>query len=125
MEVVVALGLLAVGLTCTVQVLSWMAAERRDSQHRQFALQAAANCLERLSAEPWDALTPARIEALKLGEAVEQSLPGGKLEVEVLTDLQQRDARRIVVEVGWKGRTGMREGPVRLVAWRWRQQAGT
>src|SRR5438445_497746 len=53
-EVALTVFLLAIAMTATVQVLGWVAAERRAVERRQWAVQEVANVMERLTAEPWD-----------------------------------------------------------------------
>ena len=57
-EVTLLAFLLAVAMTTTVQVLGWVATQRRAVERRQWAIQEVANLMEHLTAEPWDRVTP-------------------------------------------------------------------
>ena len=57
-EVALAVFLMAVAMTATVQVLGWVASERRAVERRQWAVQEVANLMERLTAAPWERVTP-------------------------------------------------------------------
>ena len=121
-EIAAAALALAIAMTMTLQVVGWAAAERRAVQRRERATRAAANALERLTARPWASLTPEAIGAERLEPSAVEALPGGTLEaraVEVSDDVGE--ARRITVEVRWKGRGGVPEAPVRLTAWVYRR----
>ena len=57
-ELTVATILLVVAMTLAVQALGWVAAERRATERRAAAVREAANLMERLTARPFDQITP-------------------------------------------------------------------
>jgi prepilin-type N-terminal cleavage/methylation domain-containing protein len=119
-EIAVASLLLAIAMTVTVQVLGWVAAERRVVDRRQCAVGEAANILERLTARPWEKLTPEAVKSLSLSEDAKRALPDGELTVALHESNQDRDARRIALRIRWRNRSGEWDAPVRLVAWTYR-----
>jgi hypothetical protein len=116
-EVALAVFLLAVAMTTTVQVLGWVAAERRAVERRQWAVQEVANLMERLTAEPWDQVTTESARALALSEAIRRKLPGPELTIEVDGKDTERGEKRLAVRLRWRNRAGAWEAPVRLTAW--------
>lgn len=119
-EIAAAAVALAIAMATTLQVVGWAAAERRTVQRRERAVREATRALERLTARPWDALTPGSLAAEHLAPPAESALPGGRLDARV-AEADAGAARRITVEVRWTGRGGMPEAPVRLTAWVYRR----
>jgi hypothetical protein len=111
------LVLLAV-LAMTVQLLAWSGAARRETRHRQWALNEAQNVLDLVTALPPAALTTEALAGRKLGERAERALPGGTLTVTAEPDAAGGVAsRRVAVAITWRGRSGAPVSPLRLVAW--------
>jgi len=135
LEALVAGVLLAAMMTICLQLFAAVAAERRAMENRQTAAQDAANLMERLIARPWNELTPSarrgkaeggrgnsafRLQPSAFGLPPScRSLPGGSVEIELITAAGQPEAKRITVSVHWQDRSGP-AAPVRLVAWRYR-----
>jgi hypothetical protein len=115
--VALAVLLLAVAMTATVQVLGWVAAERRAVERRQWAIQEVGNLMERLTAEPWERVDADLARALVLSEEVRRKLP----EPELTIDVDDRDAgrgeKRLMIRLRWRKGAGGWESPVRLCAW--------
>jgi Tfp pilus assembly protein PilV len=116
-EIVMATLALGIAMTLTVQILGWVARERRSVDRRAFAVQEAANAMERLAARPWEKLTPAAARAYALSPAALESLPGAELSVTVTDEVQKPPLKRVGVQLSWRNRAGGREAPVRLTAW--------
>lgn len=121
LEIVLSGTLLLVTMFSVVQLLGWMASERRAAERRQWAVQAAANALEHLAALPVAQLTPERLAAQALDPESSRLLPGGHLSA-TLADPEPDDPaglRRLSVAVTWRGVGGRAESPARLTAWVW------
>jgi hypothetical protein len=116
-EVVLSTFLLAVAMTTTVQVLGWVASERRAAERRQWALQEVANLMEHLSAEPWDQITPESARDATLGEEIRGKLPDPELTVVVDERDADRGVKRLAIRLRWRNRAGGWEAPVRLTSW--------
>src|SRR5437660_1076339 len=56
-EMAIAVIVVMTAMGVTVRVLGWNARERRAADRREWAVQAASNILERVSAEPFDRVT--------------------------------------------------------------------
>ncbi len=118
-ELIVATAMLIIGMSLAVKVLGYVALQRRAAEHRQRAVQEAANVMERLTAYPFDEITPERARAMSISPATLESLPGAELTSDV-KDSQPgagRTARRIAVRLRWRNRAGEWEAPVRLTTW--------
>jgi hypothetical protein len=118
-EMAIAAAMLAVAMAMTVKVLGYAGRERRAADQRQRAIVEVANAMERITAEPFDAVTAERARRLSISPASAGSLPGAELAVEVSEESPGpgRSAKRIAVRLRWKGRSGEWEAPVRLVTW--------
>jgi len=120
LEVTVAGVLLVAMMTVCLEFLQAAAAQRRAIRQRQTAIQEAANVMERLSARPWEELSPQGVAGLELSQAARSLLPDGKLAVEVISPADEPGAKQIVVAVGWEDDSGGSAWPIRLTAWRYR-----
>lgn len=112
--------LLATMLVVCVQFFRATAAQRRGLQARRLAIQEAANVMERLSARPWQELTPEGVGEVQLSAESQQMLTQSKLEIEV-TEPDELGGKRITVVLRWLGRSERSDRSVRLVAWRYRE----
>ena len=74
-EMAMASVMVMIAMTLTVKVLGYAGAQRRAAEHRQRAVQETANVLERITAYPYDEITPERARQLSLSPAAQQSLP--------------------------------------------------
>jgi prepilin-type N-terminal cleavage/methylation domain-containing protein len=119
-EVSVAGVLLALLMAVSVQMLSWVASERRAADRRQWAAQEAANVMERLTAQPWERLTAEHAAAIELSAATRDLLPEAKLGVNVIDETDQPAAKRLVVAVRWQPRQGQSTTQVLLTSWVYR-----
>jgi Tfp pilus assembly protein PilV len=113
--------LLAAAMAATVQVVGWVALDRRSVARRERAVVEASNLMERIAARPFDEITPESLAALKLPEAARASLPGSVLSATVAAQDDAPARKRISVEIRWRDRSGNAGSPVRLVAWTYRK----
>ena len=118
-EVAMAAVLLMIAMTLTVKVLGFVALERRASERRQRALFEVANLMERITAYPFDEVTPELAGRLTLSPAARQSLPDSELAVDVAGSEPGpgRSAKRIAIKLRWRGPDGEWVAPVRLTSW--------
>ncbi len=120
-EMIVAACLLTCAMAMVAQVIGRSAARRRDAGHHRIAVQEAANVMERLAVRPFDELTPDGVADEQLSPQAGQSLPEGVVEVHVTEAAGEPDARRIEVEIRWRGRSAQPDPSVELVTWRYRR----
>jgi hypothetical protein len=118
-EVAMATVMVMIAMTLTVKVLGYVGSQRRVADHRQRAVQEAANVMERITAYPYDEITGQRARQLTLSPSAQQSLPHAELAVAVMDEQPGagRAAKRISVRLRWHGRSGEWESPVRLTTW--------
>jgi hypothetical protein len=121
-EVVVGCALAALLLALCVQMLSLTAFERRDVEQRSIALEQAANLIERVAAMPYDQITPEKLAELKLPPEVEPILPGGAAKWFVTDETGDLPAKRVRVEIAWRG--GRPQRPAKLTTWVYPQPSG-
>ena len=122
-EVLVACGLLAVLLALSVQLISVTAHARRASERRAIALEQAANIIERVRGLPFPEITRERLAGIELPPEVRQILPDAVAEVTMEEEPGDVAAKRVRVEVHWKGAAGT-EPPARLTYWVYAQPRG-
>ena len=124
-ELTITAILAVTAMTVTVQLVGWVAAERRAALRRERALLEAGNLLERLAARPWEVLgtDPAHPPAVSLPESTRAVLPGASVAVEVHAVEGPVASKRVAVVIRWRDGTGTFEAPVRLVTWVYPQPA--
>ena len=118
-EVAMAAVLLMIAMGLTVKVLGLVAVERRASERRQRALLEVSNIMERITAYPFDEVTPELGRRLALTPTSKQSLPDAQLAVDVAGSEPGagRSAKRVAIRLRWRGPEGEWVAPVRLTSW--------
>jgi hypothetical protein len=111
--------MLVIAMSLTVKVLGWVALERRAAERRRRAVLEVANVMERITAYPFEEVTPDLTRRITLSTTAGQSLPESDLVVEVTNSDPGagRSAKRIAIRLRWKGRSGEWDAPVRLTSW--------
>jgi hypothetical protein len=123
-EMAITGALILAAMTVTVQVIGWIALERKAVERRERAVLEAENLLERISSHPWDELSTESMTRYKVPSTAAGLLRGSTLKVEV-TPFDDAPARKkILLELRWLDRSGRPEAPVRLVAWSYRRGEG-
>jgi hypothetical protein len=118
-EVAMAAVLLMIAMGLTVKVLGLVAVERRASERRQRALFEVGNLMERITAYPFDDVTPELGRRLALTPTSRQALPDAQLAVDVAGSEPGagRSAKRVAIRLRWRGPEGEWVAPVRLTSW--------
>ncbi len=117
-ELVIAAGLLAVILSLTVKVLGQVGQQRRAAERRQRALVEVSNAMERITARPYDEITPQNASAVRLSPDAAVALPGAEMNITVHDEpVSGVSSRRVAVRLRWRDSAGQWEAPVRLVTW--------
>ena len=123
-EVAAACGLLLGLMAVAAGVFAMAQRGRRAAERHNWALTEASSCLERLSAEPWDALTPQRVGAETLSPSAREVLgPTATLVTKVKDVAAEPASRKIDVEIRWTN-DGRPAPSVRLTTWRYRIASG-
>ena len=114
-----AMGLVLLGITglLIAGLMGNIARLRRSSDVRQAALHAAANLLERLTAQPWSELQPG-FRVLDVPTELAAVLPGASAEAQIndASTPEIPDLRKVEVVLCWPAGEGGRR-PVRLTTW--------
>lgn len=119
-EVAITALLLVIAMTVTLQVLGWVAAERRALDRRQCAIRESANIMEQLAVRPWKELEAEPLKQVKLSETARQTLPGAELSLAAADQPEWGGTKRLSLRLRWRNRSGGWEAPVRLSAWAYR-----
>jgi Tfp pilus assembly protein PilV len=120
-ELALTVFLLGLAMTGLVQVLGWVATERRAAERRQWAIAEVGNLMDHLTAPPYDRITGESARAR--GEAVlpemRRRLPDADLALDVdeLEKAGEPPGKRLSIRLKWRLRGGAWEAPVRLSAW--------
>ena len=122
LELVVTMILLGAVIVTLMPLLGAVAGQRRAAEQRQLATEETANLLERVSAWPYEAISPESTAALHLSESSQRLLRNPTLKIAVVAVDGQPAAKRITVELGWKDRHGRAAAPARLTSWVYRQR---
>jgi hypothetical protein len=113
--------LIAAAMAATLQVVGWVALDRRASERRERAVFEAANLMERIVARPWNDLKPENLASIKLPGPAASFLYGSTLDLKVEQFDDAPVRKKLTVEIRWRDRSGRSEAPVRLVAWTYRK----
>jgi hypothetical protein len=120
-EVAMAMALLMIAMALTVKVVGWVAHERRAAERRERAIAEVANLMERVTAYPFEQVTPELAARITLSEAARQSLKGAELTIDVAgqtaSAAAQTAAKRIAIKLRWRDQSGEWVAPVRLTSW--------
>lgn len=116
--------MLMIAMSLIARVVGWTAAERRNLDHRQWAVQEAANLMERVSARPFEKLSTESLKELALSPEAVRTLPDASLHIDVADHdpAGGDDSKRISLRLRWRGRSGEWEAPVRLTSWVYRRK---
>ena len=116
-ELIATCILLGVVFSVSIPLLTVVAHERRSVEQRQFALQHAANLLERATTKSWSDLPVGNQELADAPVDVQTLLPGLERQVEVAELPETLRSKQVTVSIRWKSRTGQLVAPIRLSAW--------
>jgi prepilin-type N-terminal cleavage/methylation domain-containing protein len=116
MELAVAVSVFAVLLATSMKMVTLVSHQARVNEQRRIALQTMQSLSEQIGNIPWDNLPAAASNQLPLPESAVAHLPDAQLKIAV-NDETDPIAKRIVVEITWKGSGADRAGPVQLTSW--------
>lgn len=116
-ELIATCTLLGVVFTVAIPLLLLVAQERRSADQRQFAMQHAANLLERTTATGWKGLAVGDLELPAPPDDLVTLLPGLERRVEVKDLADTLRSKHVTASIRWKNRTGEYGPPIRLSAW--------
>lgn len=121
-EATIAIGLSAVVLGGVAQLVAVTSNQQRVSERRSAAVREAGNLMEDLMSRSWTDVTPENMAAIEPSEWCRQTLPDARLRVDVNSEGEQDETKRISIQIDWQNVAGRRGEPVRLVAWRFRYE---
>ena len=117
-ELMIAVLLLGTVFAMLGPTLTWIRQQRRLADDRQLALIELSNVAERLSLVSYEAVTPEHLAGLTLAPPVAAALPQARLSA-TLADETEPPAKRVTLELTWKGDGTRPVAPLRLVTWRY------
>jgi type II secretory pathway pseudopilin PulG len=109
--------LLGILFSMTIPMLLLVARERRSAEQRQFAMQQAANLLERATKRDWSDLEPGELSIPDPDRDLQAVLPGLQQTLVVKQLADEFDSRQIIASIRWQNRAGELVSPLRLSAW--------
>ncbi len=120
-EVGISMVVLVIVMGLTVKVLATIAQERRAAADRQLGALEAGNLMERITAHPFDQVTPELARSISVSDLTRRSLRDCEMAVDLsggeknATGVQS--AKRVMIRLRWKGAGGQWQAPVRLTSW--------
>lgn len=105
-------------------VLVSVNANRRTAERILLATEELNNQLERLTAQPWQDLTPDSLKQLQLAPSTAASLPNGELKITVNEVQTPAPAKRLDAELRWQDRGQAWRPPLRMSTWVFAPQEG-
>jgi len=119
-ELVVAIAIGVAAMSCIAQLLYQATRQAQAAARRQVVSLEVANIMEQLMVRSWQEITAANAPEVELSEACRQVLPEARLQLEILPEDDELEARRITVTVSGAMAGGQVDQSVRLTAWRYR-----
>jgi len=116
-ELALSLLVLLAAMGVTVRVLGTVGKDRRAADRRQWAVQAVANVMERVTAGPFERVTSGYANRIADGTGAAGFLPGAAWEVAVDEVKEPVAGKRVTLRLRWKETGVGLSGPVRLTAW--------
>jgi hypothetical protein len=117
-ELAMAVFLLMAAMGLMVKALAAIAAERVAADRRLWAAEATSNVMERVAAEPFEAVTVEKARSIAADAHADRALPGAAWEVSVEDEPAGPAAsKRVALRLKWKDRWGGWDAPVRLTGW--------
>jgi len=117
-EATIAIAIAAAVLAGVAQLVALASNQRRISERRATAVREVGNLMENLMSRPWAEITPEKLAAVELSNECSENLPDARLQVEVSSEGEGDEAKRIDIQIDWRNTANQRGEPVRLVAWR-------
>lgn len=121
-ECCAAAALLAGALTAVVSLLTSVARQRQAASWQAQAVIETDNILERLTAEPYDALSGEHIATMSVSDSVAERLPHGAAEARIVEESGPPPRKRIEVEISWRGPRSEQTRRHRVVTWVYAQE---
>ena len=100
------------------QMLHLVSRQRRVAAQRATATLEVANLMEELASRSWPEITE-QSPKLDISQASRARLPQAKLQLDIVADETDSDARRIAIAIDWQLDDLHRSSPVRLVTWQY------
>ena len=120
-EVGISTVVLTIVMGLTVKVLGTIAHERRAASERQLGALEAGNLMERITAYPFDQVTPELARGMGVSDLTRRSLRDCELTIVVSGGDKSATggprAKRVMIRLRWKGAGGQWQAPVRLTSW--------
>ncbi len=120
-EVGISTVVLMIVMGLTLKVLATVAQERRGAADRQLGVLEAGNLMERITAQPFDQVTPELARRISVSDLTRRSLRDCDLAVAVSggekSEKGMQSAKRVMIRLRWKGQGGQWQAPVRLTSW--------
>ena len=117
LEIVIAAGLLGMLMTISVQMLRAMGDRQRAGERRAAAMQTVQALSEQLDNMPWTELTADAAREVQIPSTMKARLPGGRINVEVVDEVEPVAAKHVMLELSWDGPRGKPARPIRLTTW--------
>ncbi len=115
-----AVALAMAGVVGLAHLLGVVASQRRTAGQQATAVREAGNLMEVLATRRSAQLSPDEMVKVRLSEDCLRSLPDATLRVNV--NSEDQETKRVSVEIAWRGASGRQVEPVRLTAWRFRDE---
>jgi hypothetical protein len=120
-EVGISTVVLMIVMGLTLKVLATIAQERRAAADRQLGALETGNLMERITAHPFDQVTPELARRISVSDLTRRSLRDCELALSVSGGEKSaagvQSAKRVMIRLRWKGPSGQWQAPVRLTSW--------
>lgn len=119
-----AAALLVAAISLSVALVTSLARQRQAASLHAQAVLSADNVLERLTSEPYEAITDERAAEVCRDARVAEMLPGGDVHVTVASESGSPPGKRIEVELVWQADGSGASRRHQVVTWVYRAERG-
>jgi hypothetical protein len=123
LEIAIAVGLLGMLMTASVQVLRAMQTQQRAADRRAAALQMVQAIAEQISNLSWEDVTSERLKQIELPQPIAEYLPEAKLDARLAEETEPVSAKRVTFKLTWRAPKGQPAAPIRLTIWVFEDEA--
>ena len=118
-ELVIASAIAVTAMVGIAQLMYQVTRQYRVTSCHNLVSQEAANIMENLMSRPWSEIAAEEPPVIELSPACLQAVPQAQLELAIAAEEEQKDTRRITVQIHWQTHSTASTAPIQLVAWRY------
>ena len=118
-ELIVAAAIAVTAMVGIAQLMYQVTRQYQIVASRNLVAQEAANIMEDLMSRPWKEIASGDLPSIQVSPACLQAVSQAEVHLEIAPEQDQKEVRRITVQIDWTLHGQQRIEPIQLVAWRY------